>query len=162
MVVVAVFLALTCLLMCLYLAMLLTNRPIFDERFEEEEEEEDKGPVHERDPGQVPSPLVEEVTLALLSQQKQQKTQGSSSNTFPPSVRLERAWTRRDGYTAWQVLVCHFDRCDVDFGTRCESVRIEYLPEEKLWRIASKQPRDPPQPMRRPSSDALLLPGMSV
>lgn len=142
-----IFLAVTCVLLCVCLALLLLNQPKFVDK-------EGFRLDQEQDAGSVPSMLVKEVALRLLGEQD---AEAGHKHALPPSVRLERSWTRTDGTVSWQVFVCHADRCDVDFGTRCERVRIEFRPLTRSWHIASREDVSDPTP--RPSSDLLLLPG---
>jgi len=114
-------------------------------------------PWVEADTGQTPSDLVTNIVVDLLRVQV--------TEVLPPSVRLERAWTRQDGSRAWQVRVCRIDICDVDFGTRCERVVVSTGASAGAsgvstgaWRVVSRVPISSVN--GGPSSDALLLPGL--
>lgn len=146
MLVLAAFLGMVLVLLCVCLAMLLSNRPVFTEALSFPLAQ--AAPLEEQDPGEVPSALVEEITLKLLLLPEPR-------SSLPPTVRLQRAWTRRDGGVAWLVFVCYLDACDVDFGTECEIVRIEYRPTTASWHLVYREPASSPLP--RPSSDALML-----
>ena len=172
MVTIVVFLALIGAILSICLILLLTNQPKPSATVSVTKEA-----FAEQDPGQVPSVLVREITLSLLGTSSASSVGSSpgspvgsttvgfvpaTEHSIPPTVRLERAWQWRDGRVAWQVFVCHFNRCDIDFGSKCERVRIEYNPLQRDWNIVKREPADLPGTIQRPSSDALLLPGYSA
>jgi hypothetical protein len=138
-----------CILLCVCLAFLLTNKPVFDPFAE------GGGPWKASDPGSVPSALVMDVArrLGLLD-----PGGGEGAFFLQTTVRLERSWSRRDGSLAWEVLVCRFgDLSTADFGPVCERVRLELeVGGSGAWSIVSRWVPGGPA---RPSSDALLLPG---
>lgn len=148
---IAVFLALACALMCLCLALLLTNRPHLD-----------REGFQEQDAGEVPSSLVETVTMDLLDRDDMQSPRGNASGIrrYNPTTRLERRWQYNDGREGWQVLVCYVDPDDIDFGAKCERLHIEFRPLTETWHMVSRKGASRPHPLRRPSSDALILPGL--
>jgi hypothetical protein len=129
----------------------------------------------ETDPGGVPSTLVTNVVRqAERNVTGGRRTAGGNGSAvghpgddaLPPTARLERSWSRRDGATAWEVRVCRLDACRVDDGAQCERVRLERVPDVGVagvvpaggrWVVVSRDPLH----RNRLSSDALLLPGLA-